>query len=427
MGSEARAISVDVLRGATIAVMVLVNDAEEALRAPASLKHVPHGATGMTIADVVVPAFTLVVGLSVPLAVHAQLTRGKTRGEVFRHVLGRTVSLLVMGVFMFARHSTSAGDPRVWMGLMYLSFVGAWCVVPREPGWRRSSLVLLKIFGIFGLLALAWQYRGPKGEYLVLGPLFDPAQTVWLVHGWWEILGQLGWAYFVTGTIFLFAGPRRAVLVTAALALVMLYPIADQSAVLALDGPSVHPLVDPLLTVVRAIHAHVDLGRTIGIPGVMAMVGCVVGVELVEGRSAVRAAAGLTALLAIGALAFLPAYGVSKHASTPSWALASCAITLGLWAAGAALASTRIGAAWARRASGALVLLGPAAQNALLVYFLHPLVRGAIAVVPGLGVLAFYKGTGVSAAVATAGCVAMVVLVLALVRIATALGLRVRA
>lgn len=429
--AERRAVSVDVLRAATIAVMVLVNDAEDASAAPAWLKHIPHGELGMTIADVVVPAFTLVVGLSVPLAIEAQRRRGRTRAEIFRHILGRTLSLLVMGVFMFARHSNVAGHPELWTGLMYLSFIGAWCIVPRAPGWRRRALVGLKVLGISGLVALAAYYRGPKGEYLALGPLFDASQTTWLVHGWWEILGQLGWAYFVTGTIVLFVGAKRAVLFAAMVGLVLLYPVADQSALLALDGPSVHPLVDPLLAVVRALHAHVDLGRTIGIPGAMAMAGCLVGVELVEGRPVWPATLALTLALALGAAAFAPLYGFSKHLSTPSWALASCAITLGAWALGTALASrvsgrsgAWVGARWGRLAGA---LLRSAAENALFVYFLHPLVRGAIAVVPGLGILAVYKSPGASASVATAGCVVMVAVVLGGTWAATRLGLRVRA
>jgi len=68
-----RVRSIDVLRGLAITAMVLVNDAEKTASAPAWLRHVEPGVQGMTLADVVFPAFLFVVGLSAPLA----LTRAR--------------------------------------------------------------------------------------------------------------------------------------------------------------------------------------------------------------------------------------------------------------------------------------------------------------------------------------------------------------
>lgn len=71
-----RIVSVDTLRGLTILLMIFVNDLGPA--APAWMHHIqPPGADGMTLADVVFPAFLFIVGLSIPL----RSSRGAWRQE----------------------------------------------------------------------------------------------------------------------------------------------------------------------------------------------------------------------------------------------------------------------------------------------------------------------------------------------------------
>ena len=62
-----RIASVDTLRGLTILLMIFVNDLGHA--APSWMHHIqPPNADGMTLADVVFPAFLFIVGVSIPLA-----------------------------------------------------------------------------------------------------------------------------------------------------------------------------------------------------------------------------------------------------------------------------------------------------------------------------------------------------------------------
>src|SRR5262245_66316443 len=81
--------SVDALRGLTILLMVFVNDLGPA--APAWMHHIqPPGADGMTLADVVFPAFLFLVGVSIPLAFERARAAGKSKAALFFHVLTRT-------------------------------------------------------------------------------------------------------------------------------------------------------------------------------------------------------------------------------------------------------------------------------------------------------------------------------------------------
>ena len=65
--TPSRVASVDALRGLTILLMIFVNDLGPA--APSWMHHIqPPRADGMTLADVVFPAFLFIVGVSIPLA-----------------------------------------------------------------------------------------------------------------------------------------------------------------------------------------------------------------------------------------------------------------------------------------------------------------------------------------------------------------------
>jgi GH18 family chitinase len=93
-----RVLSIDLLRGADVLLMLFVNEVAGVRGAPRFLLHTPQGADGMTITDVVFPAFLLITGMAIPFALGGRLRRGQTRAAVLRHVLTRTLALLVMGV-----------------------------------------------------------------------------------------------------------------------------------------------------------------------------------------------------------------------------------------------------------------------------------------------------------------------------------------
>ncbi len=75
-----RIVSVDVLRGLTILLMIFVNDLGP--HAPSWMHHIkPSSADGMTLADVVFPAFLFIVGVSIPLAFERAPRPGRRAGH----------------------------------------------------------------------------------------------------------------------------------------------------------------------------------------------------------------------------------------------------------------------------------------------------------------------------------------------------------
>src|SRR3954471_7108560 len=85
-----RLLSLDVVRGITIAFMIMVNNNGGG----GSWRVMNYAArNGLTPTDLVFPTFVFVMGISVVLAIESRLSRGATRRQLVWHTLQRTVIL----------------------------------------------------------------------------------------------------------------------------------------------------------------------------------------------------------------------------------------------------------------------------------------------------------------------------------------------
>lgn len=91
-----RLVSVDVMRGVTIAFMILVNDPGDGQYAYSQLKHAFWN--GWTATDLVFPTFLFLVGVSIVLAFDSRLDRGASKKSLFAHTLRRTAILFLLGL-----------------------------------------------------------------------------------------------------------------------------------------------------------------------------------------------------------------------------------------------------------------------------------------------------------------------------------------
>ncbi len=90
-----RLLSIDVLRGITIAFMIMVNNNG----GPGSWHFMNHAVwNGLTPTDLVFPTFVFVVGASVVFATESRLARGATRAQLAWHTLRRAAILIVLGI-----------------------------------------------------------------------------------------------------------------------------------------------------------------------------------------------------------------------------------------------------------------------------------------------------------------------------------------
>ncbi|KAJ3669467.1 hypothetical protein LUZ60_011417 [Juncus effusus] len=88
---SARLVSLDVFRGLTVAIMVLVDDAGGAFP---SINHAPW--FGITLADLVMPAFLFIIGISVALV----FKKIPNKTDASKKVIIRTIKLFLLGVFI---------------------------------------------------------------------------------------------------------------------------------------------------------------------------------------------------------------------------------------------------------------------------------------------------------------------------------------
>jgi predicted acyltransferase len=90
-----RMVSLDILRGVTIAFMIMVNN-NGGDAAWAQMHHADWN--GLTATDLVFPTFLFAVGVSIVFATQARLMRGETRGQLALHALLRALVLIAFGV-----------------------------------------------------------------------------------------------------------------------------------------------------------------------------------------------------------------------------------------------------------------------------------------------------------------------------------------
>jgi predicted acyltransferase len=94
---QGRLTSLDVFRGITIALMILVNNPGGA-EYYIFLQHASWN--GWTLADLVFPFFIFIVGASIPFAFMSKLDQGMSRRKLLMGVVRRTIILFSLGLFI---------------------------------------------------------------------------------------------------------------------------------------------------------------------------------------------------------------------------------------------------------------------------------------------------------------------------------------
>lgn len=96
--SASRLMSLDLFRGATIAGMILVNNAGDEPSAYWPLRHAQWN--GWTPTDLVFPFFLFIVGVAMAFSFSSRLKRGESRQKLLGHVLWRGLVLFALGMLL---------------------------------------------------------------------------------------------------------------------------------------------------------------------------------------------------------------------------------------------------------------------------------------------------------------------------------------
>ena len=160
-----RFLAVDVLRGLTIAFMILVNNNGDERVAFWALKHAAWN--GFTPTDLVFPTFLLLVGTAIVFSTESRLARGATRLSLFAHTVRRAIILFLLGLvvnsFPFFRLATMRYYgvlPRI--AICYLIVGTLYLVIRTREGsstgygrpavWDKVGLLLACLLGYYLLM-----------------------------------------------------------------------------------------------------------------------------------------------------------------------------------------------------------------------------------------------------------------------------------
>jgi heparan-alpha-glucosaminide N-acetyltransferase len=425
--SSERVASVDTVRGLTILLMIFVNDLGTA--APAWMHHIqPSDADGMTLADIVFPAFLFLVGISIPLAAERALATGRTRTQVLSHVLTRTIGLLIMGLIGLNRSGDETLGNPLWGLAGYVAIILAWSVIPSARGRRRNTFIALKSLGAAGLIILLIVYRSEPSatEVMFIGPV---ANWTWLRTGWWGILGLIGWAYLTASVVYLLLRTRREWLMGAMALLFVNYLALSDGGFFTRIADKVwldplQPLLRLLENAVSFVGHFVDLGSCTGSLAAIVVAGSLLGTTLSgpqnlnEHSSRIKWAAMFVLGLFVAGLVFDNFAGVNKIAATPTWCLWCAALTCAVWTIVYWVMDVRGVVRWS-------IIARPAGANPLIAYLLHPILISLISICGLSDELLSYQNAPEASGVIL-GSIAMALIVCALTGLIARAGLTVR-
>ena len=180
-------------------LMLWVNDFWTLNSIPKWLKHAVSGEDYLGFSDLIFPWFLFAIGLSIPFAFESRLLKGENNVTIGKHILLRTIALLVMGLFhmnmeMYNHQSSYISKP-IFVIISTLAFFMIWNDHSRLKGKNDFFYKLLPFLGVTVLIIMFFIYRGQDYDGNAIG---------FRIH-WWGILGLIGWVYSITaGTYFVF-------------------------------------------------------------------------------------------------------------------------------------------------------------------------------------------------------------------------------
>jgi len=363
-----RIASIDVFRGATMLLMLFVNDIGDVdlghiHNAPWWLKHMPGTVDGMTLPDVIFPCFLFIVGLPLPIALSQRLAAGESPAKISTHIITRGVALIFIGLCMVnSCHGISGFNVAamgmtgaVWRVLMFAGIIMFWKRYPKAPDAMRWLYSALRVSAAALLIYLLAVYR-----------VDQDGTSFWLRQRWWGIIGLIGWAYLAAAFVWLVCRNR----VTALLGVFCL--------LIALNIGLRYGALGWWNDIVHAAHGWAP-SLSLGAYASMVTAGMTVASLYRSDSAASTPRSRISGTLLFGAgfaiagLLLRQPWGIHKNGGTPSWILLSMAIACAVYALLYWLVDVK-------KFTRGTVLLATAGSNTLLMYMLPYIFYSALSI-----------------------------------------------
>lgn len=139
-----RIASIDIYRALTMFFMIFVNDLWSVSNVPHWLEHVAANEDMLGFSDIVFPSFLFILGMSIPLAIEIRKKKGDSNSGILKHIIIRSIALLVMGLFTVNLESGVAASigisKPIFTLIMLLAFFLIWNVYPKTENKTRQNL-----------------------------------------------------------------------------------------------------------------------------------------------------------------------------------------------------------------------------------------------------------------------------------------------
>lgn len=188
--------SLDVLRGLTVALMIVVNTAAylhyvDGMAAYPALMH--SGWAGFTLADAVFPAFLTMVGVSVGLTMPERAGLAGRGG----HIAARTLRLILLGLLisnLYLLADFTKYEPRPFGVLQRIGLVyGACAVLFLTTGWRTRLALAAAILILYWPMLLIPSGDGQSTDLAQRGLNFAGYLDRLLLGSWRYVKGPQGY------------------------------------------------------------------------------------------------------------------------------------------------------------------------------------------------------------------------------------------
>ncbi|MCK4989756.1 MAG: DUF5009 domain-containing protein, partial [Bacteroidales bacterium] len=146
-----RLISLDALRGFTIAAMVIVNDPGTWQHIYWPLRHAEWN--GCTITDLIFPFFLFIVGVSIALAYSKRLETNVSKKSLYRKIIIRAINIYLLGLFLWLWPEFDFSSIR-WVGVLQrISFVFLVCAILfLNTNWKQQIKIGAAILVLYYII-----------------------------------------------------------------------------------------------------------------------------------------------------------------------------------------------------------------------------------------------------------------------------------
>lgn len=146
-----RLISLDALRGFTIAAMVIVNDPGTWQHIYWPLRHAEW--SGCTITDLIFPFFLFIVGVSIALAYSKRVEGNVPKRSLYRKIIIRAINIYLLGLFLWLWPEFDFSSIR-WVGVLQrISFVFLVCALLfLNTNWKQQIKIGAAILVLYYII-----------------------------------------------------------------------------------------------------------------------------------------------------------------------------------------------------------------------------------------------------------------------------------